>query len=261
MTAQLSARITLRHLVIAASALLLAVPALSAQAGPLDWLANSQSVTGNGSVTQQTRTLAHFDGISLGMAGSVEVQIGATESVTVSTDDNLQALVDTYVEDGTLKIRGKKGYRLNPTKLRFVVQARALGRLSVGGSGSINAAGLRSPALNAEVGGSGSINLPRLDSDAVRVQIGGSGNFSASGRAGQLRAAIGGSGNVDAGQLAADTVQVSIGGSGQAVVWAKRELGVSVGGSGDVEYYGDPQAFSKSIAGSGSVKRLGAAPR
>jgi hypothetical protein len=43
-------------------------------------------------------------------------------------------------------------------------------------------------------------------------------------------------------------------------VWAKQSLHLSVAGSGDVAYYGDPQ-LSKSISGSGSVKRLGGAPQ
>jgi hypothetical protein len=42
-------------------------------------------------------------------------------------------------------------------------------------------------------------------------------------------------------------------------VWAKKTLNVSVAGSGDINYYGDPQ-ISKSIMGSGSIKRQGSAP-
>lgn len=250
---------TVRTLLLASSVFALALPVQPTQASPLDWISGSKSTAGNGSVTQQTRNPGHFDGVSLGMAGDVELRLGDTESITVTTDDNLQPLVDTYVEDGTLKIRVKKGNRIAPTKLHFVVQARSVSHLTVGGSGTISADGLRSSSLNAEVGGSGSINVRRLDSDNVRVQIGGSGNFTATGRAAQVRSSIGGSGSVDVGQLSADTVHVSIGGSGQAVVWARRELGVSVGGSGDVQYYGDPQV-SKSIAGSGTVKRLGTTP-
>jgi hypothetical protein len=34
---------------------------------------------------------------------------------------------------------------------------------------------------------------------------------------------------------------------------------VSVAGSGDIRYYGDP-AVDRSVVGSGSVRRLGAAP-
>ena len=40
---------------------------------------------------------------------------------------------------------------------------------------------------------------------------------------------------------------------------AKQSLSVSVAGSGDVSYYGEPQ-LTKSVMGSGSVKRLAGAP-
>jgi len=40
----------------------------------------------------------------------------------------------------------------------------------------------------------------------------------------------------------------------------RNRLGVSIAGSGDVKYYGDPQV-SKSVAGSGEVKRVGGSAR
>jgi hypothetical protein len=43
-------------------------------------------------------------------------------------------------------------------------------------------------------------------------------------------------------------------------VWAKNDLRASIAGSGDVGYYGDPKV-SRSVAGSGEVRRIGNAPR
>ncbi len=42
-------------------------------------------------------------------------------------------------------------------------------------------------------------------------------------------------------------------------LWAREKIDVSIAGSGDVRYYGDPKV-SNSVFGSGSVKRLGATP-
>lgn len=249
----------LRHLVLGLVALTFCAPAATALASPLDWIGGGERISGSGSVQEESRNPGHFDGVALGTAGDVELRIGDTESVTVITDDNLLPYIETTVENGTLKIRARKNTRISPSKLRFVVQARHVERLTVGGSGSITTDSLRAPSLNVEVGGSGSVHVRNLDSDSTKVQIGGSGNFSAAGRTDRLSTSIGGSGSVETGKLSANQVRVSIGGSGQAVVWAKQTLSVSVGGSGDIRYYGDPEV-SKSIAGSGSVKRLGATP-
>jgi hypothetical protein len=42
-------------------------------------------------------------------------------------------------------------------------------------------------------------------------------------------------------------------------VWARETLAVSIAGSGDVGYYGDA-AVTQSVAGRGTIKRLGFAP-
>ncbi|MFM9436326.1 hypothetical protein ACFDR9_003410 [Janthinobacterium sp. CG_23.3] len=247
-----------RRLVLAAGAV--ALCAAAAPAAAWDWPARQLGGKGNGSVHQQARSVGHFDGVALSVPADVELRLGASESVSVETDDNLQALVETTVENGTLKIRvARHGVNLAPSVLRIVVQAPQVERVSLAGSGTLYAAELRAPQLRFEVGGSGSIKVKQVRSEAVSVSIGGSGNFTAGGSTGQLTVAIGGSGSVQTGQLNARAVQASIGGSGKAVVWPRQSLAASIGGSGGIDYYGDPQV-SRSVHGSGDVRRLGAAP-
>ncbi|MGK5026389.1 head GIN domain-containing protein [Janthinobacterium sp. RB2R34] len=244
---------------LAASVFALATPAAPALASPMDWIAGN-SVKGSGKLQKQVREVASFNGVALNVPGTVELRIGNTDSITIEADDNILPLIETAVENGTLRIRpARRSSNLHPTALTIVVHARQVERLSVGGSGTINASGLRGEKLRFDVGGSGSINASQLDARNVSIAIGGSGDFKASGKTEQLTASIGGSGNIDAGHLDAKDVQVSIGGSGEAEVWAKENLTISIGGSGEVSYYGDPQ-ISRSMRRSGSIKRLGSAP-
>ncbi|PHV15858.1 DUF2807 domain-containing protein [Janthinobacterium sp. BJB1] len=248
----------------AGAALLLAacaltMPAAPALASPLDWIAGN-SIQGSGKLQKQTREVGSFHGVALNVPGTVELRIGNTDSVTIEADDNILPLIDTAVENGTLRIRpARRNTNFRQSSLTIVIQARQVERVSVGGSGNITATGLRAEKLRFDVGGSGSIDARDLDSRAVAVAIGGSGNFKASGKTEQLTASIGGSGNIQAGRLAAREVQVSIGGSGEAQVWAKDNLNISIGGSGEVSYYGDPRV-SRSMQRSSSIRRLGAAP-
>lgn len=245
--------------VLLLAACVLAVPAAPALASPLDWISGS-SVQGSGKLQKQTREVGSFNGVALNVPGNVELRIGNTDSVTIEADDNILPLIDTAVENGTLRIRpAKRNSNFRQTSLTIVIQARHVERISVGGSGNIAATGLRGEKLRFDVGGSGSINAQDLDSRMVAIAIGGSGNFKASGKTEQLTASIGGSGNIQAGKLAARDVQVSIGGSGEATVWARDDLSISIGGSGEVSYYGDPRV-SRSMQRSSSIRRLGAAP-
>lgn len=253
-------RNSLRTLILAAGVLGAAVPPGAALASPLSWLTR-EHVQGNGKITKQTRELGHFTALSTSVDGNVEIRLGNTEGISIETDDNLQGLIETVVENGTLRIRPlKKDMQLETRTLKIVVQAKSVDHISVAGSGNVDADRLRGEGLRVEVGGSGSINLRDLESESLAVSLGGSGNLKASGKTERLQISIGGSGKVQAGQLATRDTTVSIGGSGQATVWAKQSLHLSVAGSGDVSYYGDPQ-LSKSISGSGSVKRLAGSPQ
>ncbi|WP_229262863.1 head GIN domain-containing protein [Duganella radicis] len=236
-------------------------PVMLAQAGPLSWLGGGERVQGSGKIVRQTREIGHFSALSVGVNGDVEIRLGSTEGISVETDDNLQPLIETVVENGTLRVRPvKNSLKLDTRTMKIIVQARTLERLSIGGSGNVSADRLKGENLTIDVGGSGSIHVGQLESESAAIALGGSGSLKAAGNTERLQVSIGGSGRVQLGQLQARDAVVSIGGSGQATVWAKKSLNLSVAGSGDINYYGDPQ-ISKSIMGSGTIKRLGAAPQ
>jgi hypothetical protein len=230
-------------------------------AGPA-WLTGWETVKGTGVVKKDERTVGHFTGVAVSLPAQVEVRIGNVEGVTVETDENLLALVQTRVENGSLEIRAVRNrLDLKPSVLKVVVRAKEIEALSVGGSGSITADAIKGRKLGLNVGGSGSIEVKSAESQNVSASMGGSGSVKLGGGAAQkLEIAIGGSGDVQAGQLKADDVDVSIGGSGDVTVWAREKLNVTVAGSGDINYWGDPKVRS-SVIGSGGAKRLGAAPR
>ncbi|GJJ01835.1 hypothetical protein RugamoR64_23730 [Duganella rhizosphaerae] len=255
-----SVRSALRILFLSAGLLAVAAPAGMAVAGPLSWF-HGERVQGSGKIVKQNRETGHFTSLATSLSGNVEIRIGNTEGISIETDDNLQALIETVVDNGTLRIRPtRKDVNLESHTMKIVVQARSIEKIAVAGSGSVEADKLRGESLTFDVGGSGSINVRNLESESVAIALGGSGNLKASGNVERLQVSIGGSGRVQAGQLAARDVTVSIGGSGQATVWAKQTLSLSVAGSGDITYYGDPQ-LTKSVMGSGTIKRLGGSPQ
>jgi hypothetical protein len=233
----------------------------SPAASAWDWgLGFRNSVTGSGTIKSETRAVSGFTGIALSLSGAVEIRQGATEGVTIETDDNLLPLIETAVENGTLKIRAAtRGTSFATQKLKFVVHAKTIDSLAVAGSGEMHAETLKTAALKTSIAGSGDIRIRSLDAGVLTVKIAGSGDFSAGGRAASLDASIAGSGDIDTANLDTGSVEITIAGSGDARVWARETLDVKVAGSGEVAYYGDAKV-KKSIGGSGSIKRLGASP-
>jgi hypothetical protein len=171
-----------------------ATPALA-----FDWsFGKGEQVQGNGKVKRQAREVGHFNGLALALPGQVEVRSGNSEGVSIETDDNLLPLIETVVEDGTLKIRNKNRVNIRTRNLKIVVQTRGVDRLALAGSGSIDADRVSGSRLQFDVGGSGSIRVGKAEGESISVNLGGSGDLKVDdGGARSLSATIGGSGTID----------------------------------------------------------------
>jgi Putative auto-transporter adhesin, head GIN domain len=240
--------------------LLLGVAALALMAATDAMAWDWNSIVGSGVIKTETRDVTGFTGIGLSLPAKVSLTQGDKEGVTIEAEDNILPMIETLVEDHTLKIRWKEKFSsMRVGKIKINVTAKTIERLVVAGSGDIRAEQLSAGNLKVSIAGSGDISIKTLRADALKVSISGSGDFSAGGSANSLAVSIAGSGDVKAQKLETKSATVTIAGSGDALVWATDSLSVKVAGSGDVAYYGDP-TISKSVLGSGSLKRLGSAP-
>lgn len=256
---RLSAR-TLGALILALAALasaLIAAPSLARGA-------HAQPVQGSASATfvTQTRAPGPFNGVALGLPAQLALRIGSTETVTIETDANLLPLIETVVENGTLHIRAaRRNVNIDTRRLKIVVQAKAIDKLTLGGSGMIEADALRAARVVINLGGSGAINVKRVDSEVLLINVGGSGKLTVgAGAAATVTLSLAGSGDVDLGKLQSVDASVNLAGSGDATLAVREHLNVAIAGSGNVNYYGDPK-LSKSVIGSGRARQVGAAPR
>lgn len=232
---------------------LVAVPALA-------WWGSTNRITGSGQSRTEERPVTGFTGISVAIPGKVELVQGSRESLSITADDNILPVIQTVVENGTLKIRLPRNTNLTTvTPLRIQVGARSVESISIYGTGDVNATTLQAKALAVGIYGAGDVTVGKLAAEHFQVKIRGSGDVQAGGRSDRVEISIAGSGDVKVGSLESKRTEVSIAGSGDAQVWARERLEVSVAGSGDVRYFGDP-TVERTIMGSGSVKRLGATP-
>ena len=193
------------------------------------------STTGSGTPDSQTRSVSGFSTVELAGVGTVLVEPGATESVTVEADDNILPLLTSDVSGDTLVLGTEPGSSISPrTPISYRVTVTDLSGLLVSGSGDITAGGAAGPAF--EVG------------------ISGSGTITASGTTDRLSVDISGSGDFAGGSLTARDVDVTVSGSGSALVHASGSLHASISGSGDVRYLGEP-TVTQDVSGSGEVVR------
>jgi hypothetical protein len=215
-----------------------------------------QAIAGSGVATSETRSPGGFHGVALSVEAKLELVQDGKEELTITGDDNIVALVETVVEDGTLNIRWKKGTHSARYKdLGIVVHAKSVDGLAVAGSGEITAKALKTTTLRVSLAGSGRATIDSLNAESVSVNIEGSGNVSAAGRIESLDVSVAGSGQLSASKLESKNAKVAMAGSGRAILWATQTLDASVLGSGTVRYYGKPRVHS-AVAGSGTVKQM-----
>jgi hypothetical protein len=228
---------------------------MPAQAMTISIFGDGKGITGSGKEVDVARQVGAFSVLRLDSSVDVHARQGATPSVSVHADDNIEPLVETAVEGDALVVRMKKGTSYS-THHKVVVDVvfTTLTAAQQHGSGDLHIDKLTAPKFESSIAGSGDLQIDSVQVDDLAVSIRGSGDVKIAGRANAARYKIDGSGDISAGDLVAKRVEVSISGSGDAHVHATDTIEARVAGSGDVTYGGHPHDVSRTVAGSGSIE-------
>ena len=127
--------------------------------------------------------------------------------------------------------------------------------VSLDGSGDIAMQEVIAKTTNVEIDGSGKLTVTDVVADTLSMKINGSGDSALSGEVNRQAIAIHGSGSYDAGNLQSQVTTVDVIGSGDSRVWVTDDLEITIAGSGNIAYRGDP-ALIQTVTGSGNLTRL-----
>lgn len=217
-----------------------------------------ERVAGNGVLKAQDRAIGSFKGVSVGGSMDVVLIPGSVHSVRVEADENLLQHIITELDGDVLQIGPADNMNLDPDAgMKVYVTAPIFNVVEVDGSGNITSQGrIRADEkLETEIAGSGDIRL-ELDAPEVQMEITGSGTIHLSGNTRRFRSEINGSGDLRAFDLLSEDTEVEISGSGDAQVFASKQLGIQINGSGNVDYKGNPPSINQNVAGAGSVRKM-----
>ncbi len=192
-------------------------------------------VIGSGNVISEPRTVSGITSISVEGSANVKVIFGVAESLVITGEDNIIFLIETNVQNHQLIVKTKPLMTYSAKKPVLVtVTLKSLKSASIKGSGNMDISGYP--------GGSLEVNLP------------GSGNISLGGLANDVRINLDGYGNIFADQLIAKTATVALNGSGTVTVYASERLDANIGGSGTIQYSGNPAIVNQKVTGSGIIE-------
>ena len=171
---------------------------------------------GDGNIVSQERTASGFSGITVDWVANVNVYIGEDYKVVVTTDDNLQAIVLTEVENNILYITEESKMNSKPTKLIVDVYLPELKSIDLRGVGNVNLS---------------------------------------NGNASDLEISLSGVGNIDAQNYQIQHVTINHSGVGNAKIWVTDSLKGSLSGVGKISYKGNP-TIAVNVSGVGKVNKL-----
>lgn len=195
---------------------------------------STKSVTGSGTMADETREVTDFSRIELRTMGQVTVTVGESAGVQLRAEDNLIPLIETNVRGGWLVIESPPNTSLSPTRtIEIDVTLPELAEIKLSGAGLIQADG--------------------VTGDSLTTTIAGSGNVILAGDVGRQTVDVPGAGIYDASALASRQAAVNLSGTGNVLLDVSETLNATVSGTGNVVYSGDPDV-TQNVTGAGTVK-------
>lgn len=191
-----------------------------------------RGIVGSGISKTQTRELGVFTSLAHDSIGDVTLKIGQPQSVTVTTDDNLQDLIQMTVVDGELQIGSRENFSA-----------------SIGPKIEITVAAMNHIQLQ----GVGSLELSQFDADDLSVNLSGVGSIKGTGKVKEFRLSVSGVGSADFEHLNAQAVHVAVSGVGSAVVHASESVDANTSGVGGIRVLGNPKQHFVKNTGVGKV--------
>jgi pimeloyl-ACP methyl ester carboxylesterase len=214
--------------------LLVAALLTSCRFNPLDNLGSTR-VSGSGKVVKETRNVSGFDGLIIVGTGKINIDRSGTESLSITTDDNLLQYIHTQVRGGKLVIEFKRKLTVERfSDLSFNLTVKDLKSIQVTGAARIDAKNLQGDHLTVSLDGVGTTNL--------------------AGTVDQLTVSLKGMGAFNSENMQAKRATVSNDGTSAAVVRVSDSLSATITGIGSIEYIGNPQV-TKRISGPGTIRQ------
>jgi hypothetical protein len=208
----------------------------------------------SGQIVEESRPITAFTTLKIPGTGKITLRIGTTPALKIRTD---KAILDKLIieQDGntlTLSQKNGIGFTIN-TPIEYEITTPSLQNITIAGSATVIALDpLTGPELKITIAGSGDIQAS-LDVKQLEISIMGAGKLELSGKTETLSHTVLGSGDLKGERLDGTDAKITILGSGNTDIGTFKDLDITIAGSGDVMYSGNPRIQSK-IPGSGKLR-------
>lgn len=212
-----------------------------------------KKVDGDGNVTKQERTVTGaFKSVSVDKGLEVIIQQGATASVTVEADQNLQEHIKTEVKGSELEITADINIG-NAKAKRVIVTLPEITGIEAGGGSAVKSQGtLKADKIKLDANGGSSLDAT-LETKKAECEASSGSHMSVSGSTGNLATKASNGSHLNAANLVAENVKSDASSGGSIVVNPTSNLSADASSGASVYYIKTPSKLTQNASSGGKV--------
>jgi hypothetical protein len=211
--------------------------------------------TGSGNLINQTKSVKGVNDVSVDGTGTLIIQQGNQESLTIQAEDNIIPHIQSNVNGKTLSLSYDTNTPIPTKTVKFFLTVKDLSSISISGAGKVESSGFKTKNLIVSINGAGEGNMSGLNINKLTVNLSGAGKMTMAGTTTDQTITISGAGDYQARDLKCQSATITINGAGKGTLNVSNMLKAIINGSGDISYLGNPKV-SQQINGAGSVKQI-----
>ncbi len=208
---------------------------------------------GNGNVVRENRNIQEdFDAISISTGISARLITGEASEVIVESDENLQEMIITEVEDGVLKVYSKGNIWGRSTRKVYIKMPRVESISSQSGSNVKSEYPISASDLMLSSSSGSRIDV-ELNAKFVDADVSSGSSIILKGSADQIKADASSGSSINGRALTAEEAELDVSSGASIRVDVSKFLKASASSGGSIRYTGSPDQISESSSSGGSV--------
>ncbi len=210
------------------------------------------SIKGNGKVVEDTRKTKNFDEIKVTRGMNVYIIQGDHQKVVVKADENLLDVIETKVENNTLKVSASQNIRNASSKRVYITIPNLSKIISSSGSNVFSETELKFKDLELKSSAGSNMKLD-VNVNDVNASASAGSNIKLEGIARNFTGSASSGSNIKAEDLNAKNGNVKVSSGANIWITVKDDFEAHASSGGNIFYYGNPETTDIHKSSGGNI--------
>lgn len=215
---------------------------------------DSNTIEGEGPITERNVEVSSFDQISISGGWEVTIVPGAAYDLQVNVQENLQDHVKVSINGSRLEV-GVEGHVSTDERMKIRISAPEIAGIYLSGASVLRSeAVLNASILDLECSGASELYL-EVDCDEIALDVSGASEVYLEGQTNELTVDASGAAKYYGNSCRATSAQISASGASYAETNVTKSLKAEASGASKITYSGSPEQVSENSSGASTVRK------